>query len=174
MFRHAVLPVLILTAVVSLDAQTAPAGEWTISQERLKLVALPRGLPREILDLEHAQADSAMGASVDLNLDGVPDLLIRAGSNVCTTTGTCSFAIADGRTSRLIGTLTGNRFFIRGRRLNSWPIIQTWARTTARTGVLSIWAFDGSAYSAISQIPIEGDGIGSLFRELDRLPAGPP
>jgi hypothetical protein len=149
-------------------------GEWAITQERLSPVALPRGLPREILDLEHAQSDSAMGIAVDLNQDGTADLLIRAGSNVCTTTGTCTFAIADGRTSRLVGTLTGNRFFIRARRLNGWPVIHTWSRKSARSGVLSVYAFDGAAYAPVAQIPIEGDGVTSLFRDLDKMPAGPP
>lgn len=174
MSRGSLFAILLLASGSHLEAQAPAAGEWALAQDRLKLVALPRGLPREILDLEHAQADSAMGAAVDLNQDGTPDLLIRAGSNVCTSTGTCTYAIADGKTSRLIGTLTGNRFFFRARKFNGWPVIQSWARTTAKAGTLSIYAFDGEGYSAVAQIPIAGDGVAALFRELDQLPAGPP
>jgi hypothetical protein len=172
MFRPATLAFAVLVASSgSLSAQSPEPADWAISSWDLPLLRpLPPGLDSAtLLDLEYERTDSIIGTAVDLNADGTPDLLIESARSLCGASGNCSFVIVDGRSRRSLGTIGGNRLFFRQRRINAWPVVQTWWHMSAGSGLYSTYVFDGTQYVQLAAVSVEGDGLQSLFRQLDSV-----
>jgi hypothetical protein len=137
------------------------------------LPSLPAGIDLRSLDLDYENADSVIGESVDLNADGRADLLLRSAPSLCGASGNCSFVIIEGKTHRSLGTIGGNRLYIRHRQINTWPVIQSWWHMSAGSGIYSTYVFDGTQYVLLAAVPVEGDGLLSLFPLLDSVKARP-
>ena len=177
MFRSAPLVLVVLIASSGrLSAQSPEPGDWAISSWDLPLLRpLPPGLDSTmLLDLEYGRTDSVVGTAMDLNADGTPDFLIESARSLCGASGNCSFVIVDGRSRRSVGTLGGNRLFFRQRRVNAWPVIQTWWHMSARSGLYSIYVFDGAHYVQLAAVPVQGDGLDPFSRQLDSVRTRPP
>jgi hypothetical protein len=171
-----IVAIATLAATSALPAQSPASGDWAVSSGDFRFLRqLPTGLDSSVLDdLEYSSQDSVFGATVDLNADGVADLLIRSAPSLCGATGNCTVVIVDGRSGRAVGSIGGSLLFVRARRINSWPVIQTWWHMSAGSGLYSTYVFDGAQFVALAAVPVEGDGLQSLFLQLDSVPRRGP
>jgi hypothetical protein len=176
MIHSPTLVLAALLAVTPLLAQSPAPGDWAMSTEDFRpLRPVPPGLDLATLDeLEYSPRDSVFGATIDLNADGAPDFLIRSAPSLCGASGNCTAVIVDGRSKRPLGTIGGNRFYVRARRINGWPVIQTWWHMSAGSGIYSTYVFDGAGFVQLAGVPVEGDGLESLFKQLDSVPRRRP
>jgi hypothetical protein len=141
------LTLLLLVAAGPALGQAASPGDWKL-----------------------AITDTATAVAADLNRDGFPDRLLRRECG----NSNCAFRIVDGATSQQVGEVEGSIIFVRARRLNQWPVVQTWVHMSAGSGLYSTWVYDGRQYVSLAQVPVEGEGLERLFQDLDKVPAGTP
>jgi hypothetical protein len=165
-----------LLAAASLAAQSPAPGDWSLSAGELHIFRpLSPDLDAAILeDLEYNGRDSVFGVVVDLNGDGAPDYLLRSAPSLCGASGNCTFILVDGLSHRSLGAIGGNRLFVRQRRITGWPVIQTWWHMSAGSGLYSTYVFDGTQFIQLAAVPVEGDGLQSLFQQLDSVPPRMP
>jgi hypothetical protein len=153
--------------------QSPAAGDWSLGSGTVSAVHLPATLSPDDLDLEYEPGDTVTGVRADLNGDGQPDFILRSAPSLCGATGNCTFAVIDGATLHALGHVGGSRLYVRGRRINGWPVIQSWWHMSAGSGLYSTAVFDGKEYVPLAQVPVEGDGLTQLFSQLDSVPSGP-
>jgi hypothetical protein len=163
----------LLLAAYPAAAQSPAPGDWALSSDQTRPLKLPLRLEAESMDLDYDTPDSVSGLMTDLNGDGTPDFVLRSALSLCGASGNCPFAIVDGATQRVLGHPGGNRLYFRGRRINGWPVIQSWWHMSASSGLYSTWVFDGTAYVDLASVPVEGEGLEHLFTQLDSVPAAP-
>ncbi len=145
--RIRLLPLVLLVATTRQAAsQIASPGDWKV-----------------------AITDTRESVARDFNQDGTVDSLVRREGN-----SNCVYGIFDGATETRLGEIEASLVVVRARRLNAWPVIQTWVHMGAGAGLYSTWVYDGHEYVNLAQVPVEGEGMEQLFGELDRIPAGSP
>ncbi|HEY7682153.1 MAG TPA: hypothetical protein VH879_05885 [Gemmatimonadales bacterium] len=163
---------LLLLPFLPLRAQAPDPLDWRFSSDSPRPVVLA-GQDSVKAELEIDDTTPVLGLAVDLNGDGHRDLIVRSAPSLCGASGNCSFAVLDGAMNRVVGGLGGNLVVVRSRRIGGWPVMQTWWHTSAGSGIYTTYVFDGVRYITVASVPVEGEGLESLFRELNQIPQGP-
>ena len=131
-------------------------------------IAVPSGL-RSAVGLEYEETDSIKGVLVDLNGDGVRDYLIQSASSLCGNGG-CVYALFDGATHENLGQFFGNPVYVRAERAHGYPLIETYAHSSAFSGTYTTYTFNGTTYVVTSIREVAGGSLDSLFATLRRIP----
>lgn len=147
---------------------------WRLSSADVTALALPATVHRQDLDLEYdIDGPPVQGREVDLNDDGRADFLVRSATTLCGATGSCPFAIVEGATGRVVGTVMGSIIVIRRQHVNGSAVLHTWSSTSADAGEFVRYEFDGRAYRRRAAAIHSGSAQDALKNEMRRLPELP-
>jgi hypothetical protein len=98
----------------------------------------------------------------DLNNDKHMEWIIESSPILCGTGG-CDYIIIDGKTDKIICEIFGGPIYISNSTINNYPIIYTYAHTSAFSGNYSIYVYDKIGYKMISKIELIGETVYKLF-----------
>lgn len=115
-------------------------------------------------------AGAVSGAKVDLNGDGTVEEITRGPCGVTN----CGFTIQGGRPLQQLAEIEGSILVIRAARLNSWPILHSYAHLSANEGILDVWVHDGRRFVSVASIRLQGADVERVLAPLQGLPVGPP
>lgn len=113
---------------------------------------------------DHVDGDDQRGFKVDLNGDGTAEFVRVFGPRACGTGG-CPYEIFDGRTRKLVGDLFGNPVWIVPATINGWPTLGVYSHRSATSGSYQVMVFDGTRYSPVSTVLLEGPSVETLFSQ---------
>jgi hypothetical protein len=160
-------------ALGSARAQTPPLPPWGLGMEDVTAIMVPPAIRSQLGDLEYDDADSIEGVSVDLDGDGARDYVIQAAPSLCGNGG-CPYAIFDGATGRDLGQVAGSPLYVRAEKTHGHPIIETYSHSSAESGTMTTYKFDGRAYVVSSRHTVRGTSLDSLMVALRRIPLWRP
>ena len=146
---------------------------WRLASADVLAITLPASIDLDMLDLDYDDRESVLGRTVSLNDDGIADFFVRAAPALCGATGNCPFVIIDGSSGRLLGRIGGNSIVVSERRVNAYPVLETWWSIGADTGEHSTYEFDGRRYERIARETLSSVRRQRLldeWRELPKLP----
>ncbi|HTM31389.1 MAG TPA: hypothetical protein VL263_08795 [Vicinamibacterales bacterium] len=146
---------------------------WRLASADVAAITLPTSIDLDALDLDYDDRESVLGRTVVLNDDAIADFFVRAAPALCGATGNCPFVIIDGRSGRLLGRIGGNSIVVSERRVNAYPVLETWWSISGETGEHSTYEFDGRAYELTARETLSSARRQRLieeWRELPRLP----
>lgn len=118
-------------------------------------------------DLGLESPESILGFDLDLNDDGVPDHLLRGS---CSATGSCSLWVVDGKTRKLIASLSGRPLIVHSAKINNWPVLSIYHHMSAASGLLSTYVHDGQQYQQVSSLMLYDQAVSDLVNELESVP----
>jgi len=113
-----------------------------------------------IEEQEGLEIENAKGIITDLNGDKKPELILEI--DLCGTGG-CPFQIYDGATRKRIGELSGGTVWVFGRKVNGWPILQTYSPASATSGAFQCLVFENGQYSVVSHVDLYDKSVEELF-----------
>jgi hypothetical protein len=126
----------------------------------------PRSLRLSSKDLELEQVESLVGFDADLNGDGTADHILRGG---CSATGSCSLRLVDGKSNKLIGSLSGRPLIVHSERINGWPVLSIYHHTSSTDGTFTTYVHDGKRYQQVSSIMLYEQSVQELFKKLETV-----
>jgi hypothetical protein len=146
---------------------------WRLSSADVVAIALPTSVDPDTLDLDYDDRESVLGRTVVLNDDGIADFFVRAAPALCGATGNCPFVIIDGGSGRLLGRIGGNSIVVSERRVNAYPVLETWWSIGAEVGEHSTYQFDGRRYELTARETLSSVRRQRLIEEWRGLPRLP-
>ena len=151
--------------MVAQQGQT-PRPLTAITDASFHRVKLPAAVATEILDeLEYDAPDSASGATVDLNRDGRPDLIVRGAPSLCGNGG-CPYIVVNGATGEIIGRVAGGPLYVLGTDVHGYAVIAGYSHMSAESATWTTYAFDRTKYKLESSKEFKGPALDSLTTSL--------
>ena len=140
---------------------SVPRGAWLTPRERTEWHA--RALP-DRGDIGGALNDLDYGdelpnwSEIDLDGDGAGELLIGPAAQRLCGSGGCPYILLAGRHARRIGTFFGELVAL-DRRINGYPVIQSYSRVISYATAIETWVFDGREYVLVARLYVESCGL---------------
>jgi hypothetical protein len=160
-----------LIAVYAAAVAIAQTGRgWRFDSADVVTITLPTSVDPDSLELDYDDGQHVLGRTVVLNDDGIADFFVRAAPTLCGATGNCPLIIIDGRSQRVIGRVGGSSVVVSERRVNAYPILETWWSTSAEAGEHSTYEFDGQRYELRARETLDGVRRERLIEEWRTLP----
>lgn len=135
-------------------------AKWVIRYESFSHqdLSVDEAFWEAVSSLDYLPGELPYVFSIDLNTDGLPELLVGSPSyRLCGTAG-CPYMLLEGKTKKLIGDFFGT-VAITSTTVNSFPVIQTISKRDLDTTVLQIYVFDGEEYTPVSHALLNSEGM---------------
>jgi hypothetical protein len=126
----------------------------------------PRSLHLSARDLDLESEESLVGFDADLNGDGALDHILRGG---CSATGSCSLRLVDGKTNKLIGSLSGRPLIVHSEKISGWPVLSIYHHMSSTDGTFTTIVHDGKRYQQVSSIMLYEQSVQDLFKKLETV-----
>ncbi len=131
----------------------------------------PGSLGIEPAVIGYQSSDPVPGVRPDLNLDGIPDLLLRGGPKFCGSGG-CTWFLFDGRSGEPLGSLFGSTVAINITAIHGWSVLSAYANGGATSGTFSTFVHDGQQYVRVNSVLLHAESVTDLFSSLRAAGSG--
>ena len=164
--RFAVLIITILLLLPVRAEERPLSGVW-IDRGSMSLFKLPEAgdIPFLLGDFEYPENEVPRVFVFDFNGDSLEDYFVESYRSLCGTGG-CMYALVDGKTKKRIGGFFGAPILIPDKKINGYPIIQSYAHLNAASGNFVTYVFDGNKYQMVATVYVEGKSVEELFKRL--------
>jgi hypothetical protein len=157
---------LLMLAVWANAAEKSPAGIW-LDDTSMNEVRLPASgdLPGLLDAFEYDENELPKAYLADFNGDGAVEFLVESSKRLCGTGG-CLYTLIDGKTKKRIGEFFGSPILILDRKINRYPVIQSYGHLDAESGSFVTYVFDGKQYQMVSNVNVSGKSLDDLFKSF--------
>lgn len=147
-------------------AASAAAAEYmtVIDSTGLPEIQL-EGLGIDPGTIGYSSATTVPGIWIDLNGDGIEDLVVRGSTDFCGSGG-CQFFVLDGMSRKLLGSVFGSPLVVHSTKINGWPVLSIYSHGSASSGSYTTLVYDGQQYLKASSVYLYRESVTELFDKI--------